>query len=46
MERAKIIAIGVSIDRPEIDQALHISVLNEARIEIFRVPVYCEHSTG
>jgi hypothetical protein len=40
MERAKIVAIGVAIDNPEIDPALYICVLNEARIEIFRVPVY------
>ena len=40
IERAKVIAIGVSIDKPEIDPARHISVLNEARIEIFKVPVY------
>jgi hypothetical protein len=40
IERAKVIAIGVSIDKPEVDPARHISVLNEARVEIFKVPVY------
>jgi hypothetical protein len=40
IERAKVIAIGVSIDKPETDPARHISVLNEARVEIFKAPVY------
>ena len=40
IERAKVIAIGVSIDKPEVDPTRHISVLNEARIEIFKAPVY------
>jgi hypothetical protein len=31
IERAKVIAIGVSIDKPETDPTRHISVLNEAR---------------
>jgi hypothetical protein len=38
--RAKVIAIGVSIDKPEVDPTRHISVLNEARVEIFKAPVY------
>ena len=37
IERAKVIAIGVSIDKPETDPTRHISVLNEARVEIFKV---------
>jgi hypothetical protein len=40
IDRAKVIAIGVSIDNPEIDPTRHISVLNEAWVEIFKVPVY------
>jgi hypothetical protein len=39
-ERARVIAIGVSIDKPEVDPTRYISVLNEARAEIFKVPVY------
>jgi hypothetical protein len=45
LEWAKVLAIGVSIDQPEIDPARHISVLNEARIEIFKVPV-CSRSAA
>jgi hypothetical protein len=40
----KVIAIGVSIDNPGIDPALHICVLNEERIELFRMPVYSKQS--
>jgi hypothetical protein len=40
IERAKVIAVGVSIDKPETDPTRHISVLNEARVEIFKAPVY------
>jgi hypothetical protein len=40
IERAKVIAIGVSIDKPEVDPTRHISVLNEAKVEIFKAPVY------
>ena len=40
IERAKAIAIVVSIDRPEIDPTRYVSVQNEARVEIFKVPVY------
>jgi hypothetical protein len=39
-ERARILAVGVSIDKPETGPSRHIAVLNEARDEIFRVPVY------
>jgi hypothetical protein len=38
--RAKVIAIGVSLDKPKIDPTRHVSVLNEAKVEIFKVPVY------
>lgn len=40
IERTKAIAIVVSIDKPEVDPARHISVQNDARVEIFKVPVY------
>jgi CTP:molybdopterin cytidylyltransferase MocA len=40
IERAKAVAIVVSIDQPEVDPTRYISVLNEARAEIFQVPVY------
>jgi hypothetical protein len=42
--RAKAIAIGVSIDKPAVDPKRHIAVLNGAREEIFRVPVYSKPS--
>jgi hypothetical protein len=38
--KAKVLAIGVSIDKPAIDQKRHIAILNGSREEIFRVPVY------
>jgi hypothetical protein len=40
IERAKAVAIVVSIDKPEVDPARYISVLNEAKFEIFKVTVY------
>jgi hypothetical protein len=42
--RAKVLAIGVSIDKPEVNPKRHIAVLNGAREEIFRVPVYSKPS--
>jgi hypothetical protein len=42
--RAKVIAIGVSIDKPAVDPKRHIAVLNGSREEIFRVPVYSKPS--
>ena len=38
--KAEVIAIGVSLDKPAVDPERHIAVLNDAREEIFRVPVY------
>jgi hypothetical protein len=38
--RAKVIAIGVSLDKPEVDPGRHIAVINDAGQEIFKVPVY------
>jgi hypothetical protein len=40
IQRAKVIAIGVSLDKPEIDPTRHVAVLNEAKVEIFKVRVY------
>ena len=42
--RAQVIAIVVSIDKPEVDPKRHIAVLNASRKEIFRVPVYSKPS--
>jgi hypothetical protein len=36
---AKVIAIGVSLDKPAVDPTRHIAVLNGSRDELFRVPV-------
>jgi hypothetical protein len=44
--KAKVLAIGVSIDKPEVDPKRHIAVLNGSREEIFRVPVYSKPSIG
>ena len=38
--KAKVIAIGVSLDKPAVDPERHIAVLNESWGEIFKVPVY------
>jgi len=42
--QAKVIAIGVSIDKPAVDPKRHVAVLNGLREEIFRVPVYSKPS--
>ena len=42
--KAKVIAIGVSLDKPAVDPERHIAVLNNLREEIFRVPVYSKPS--
>ena len=44
IERAKVLAIGVSLDQPEVDPTRHISVLNALRHEVFQVPVYSKLS--
>lgn len=38
--RAKVYAIQVSLDTPKVDPERYIAVLDDARAEIFRVPVY------
>jgi hypothetical protein len=42
--KAKVIAIGVSLDKPAVDPERHIAVLNESREHIFSVPVYSKPS--
>jgi hypothetical protein len=42
--KAKVLAIGVSLDKPAVDPERHIVVLNGSRDEIFRVPVYSKPS--
>jgi hypothetical protein len=42
IEKAKVLAIGVSLDKPAVDPARCISVLNADRVEISAVPVYCK----
>ncbi len=42
--KAEVIAIGVSLDKPAVDPERHIAVLNESRVEIFKVPVYSKLS--
>jgi uncharacterized protein DUF6894 len=44
IERAKAVAIVVSIDKPMVDPTRYISVQNETRAEISRVPVYSKPS--
>jgi hypothetical protein len=40
MEKARVLAIGVSLDKPAVDPTRRISVLNADRTEISKVPVY------
>ena len=40
IEKARVIAIGVSLDKPAVDPKRHIAVLNADRTEIFKMPVY------
>jgi hypothetical protein len=42
--KAKVIAIGVSLDKPAVDPERRIAVLNESREEFFSVPVYSKPS--
>jgi hypothetical protein len=44
IEKAKVLAIGVSLDKPAVDPTRRISVLNADRAEIFTVPVYSKPS--
>jgi hypothetical protein len=40
MEKARVLAISVSLDKPAVDPTRRISVLNADRVEISAVPVY------
>jgi hypothetical protein len=42
--KAKVLAIGIYIDKPAVDPKRHIAVLNGLREEIFRVSVYSKPS--
>ena len=42
--KAKVLAIGVSIDQPAVDPRRHIAVLNRSREQIFSVLVYSKPS--
>ena len=44
IEKARVLAIGVSLDKPAVDPKRHIAVLNELREQIFSVPVYSKPS--
>ena len=44
IEKAGVLAIRVSLDKPAVDPKRHIAVLNGSREEIFRVPVYSKPS--
>ena len=44
IEKARVIAIGVSLDKPAVDPKRHISVLNASRDEVSRIPVYSKPS--
>ena len=46
IEKARVKAIGVSLDRPAVDPERHIAVINEAGQEIFKVPVYSKPTTA
>ena len=40
IEKARVLAIGVSLDKPAVDPTRRISVQNADRVEISTVPVY------
>jgi hypothetical protein len=44
VEMARVLAIGVSLDKPAVAPRRHIAVLNGSREQIFRVPVYSKPS--
>jgi len=44
IDRAKVIAIGVSLDQPEVDPERHIAVRNDAGRPVSKVPVYSKPS--
>jgi hypothetical protein len=44
IERAKVIAIGVSLDKPAVDPERHIAVMDDQGREVSKVPVYSKPS--
>ena len=44
MEKARVIAIGVSLDKPAVAPERHIAVINDAGQEISKVAVYSKPS--
>ncbi len=44
VERAKVIAIGVSLDKPAVDPERRIAIINDEGQEIANVPVYSKPS--
>lgn len=46
IEKAKVLAIGVALDKPEVDPKRHITVIDSDGHEISSVPVYSKPSTG
>jgi hypothetical protein len=42
--KAKVMAIGISLDKPAVDPKRHVAVLNGSREESFSVPVYSKPS--
>jgi hypothetical protein len=44
IEKARVLAVGVSLDKPAVDPTGRISVLNADRHEISTVPVYSKPS--
>jgi len=40
IDKAKTLAIGVSLDKPEVDPTRHIAIRNDAGKEVSTVPVY------
>ena len=44
IEKVKVIAIGVSLDKPEVDPTRHIAVINSDGHEVSRMPVYSKPS--
>jgi hypothetical protein len=46
IDMAKVYAIQVSLDTPKVDPERHISVLDGARVEIAKIPVYSKASAS
>jgi hypothetical protein len=44
IDRARVIAIGVSLDKPEINPERHIAIRNDAGRQVSKVPVYSKPS--